>query len=578
VQVDEELRGALRCLVGRTLVVNTLTDAWQALKSNALATSAVTLLGEIVHRSGAVRGGSASKTEGVRVGRRERIESLGIEIAQLEQRLHDIEFRLSAIRSELSSIDLRKLGEDVRRAALARNERMQRLESLLGRRDDILGQQEQYQRERDARAEELAQATQAYQAAQEQLVHVVHHADSCAAQVAAAQNAANQTETILNEATATVNKAEIVVVRLHGERESLRADEQRLSSQSLTIDQRQEQREAERASLVVQLAEYRQQHEGLTTQAASVVASMVAAKADRERCEHDVTEAQAAFHQAIEAVRRLRRELDAAGEELHNAELRHNEVFQRVEVLRRRGTDELDMHVADEPSAPTSNEDPADIRQEVQDVRKKLTGMGNVNFLALEEHEREQERLTFLTTQLDDLTSSERTLMQTIAEINQTAHEKFSTTFHRIRENFIELFKVLFSDDDEADLRMAESEDPLECSIEIEAKPRGKRPHSIEMLSGGEKTLTAIALLFAIYLVKPSPFCILDEVDAPLDDANIDRYLKLIRKFSDNTQFLMITHNKKTMEAADTLYGVTMEELAVSKTVSVRFSGTPATV
>ena len=137
---------------------------------------------------------------------------------------------------------------------------------------------------------------------------------------------------------------------------------------------------------------------------------------------------------------------------------------------------------------------------------------------------------------------------------------------------------MLFSEDDEADLQMIESadNDPLECTIEITAKPRGKRPHSIEMLSGGEKTLTAIALLFAIYLVKPSPFCILDEVDAPLDDANIDRYLKIIRKFAENTQFLMITHNKKTMEAADTLYGVTMEEPAVSKVVSVHLAGKSA--
>ncbi len=214
----------------------------------------------------------------------------------------------------------------------------------------------------------------------------------------------------------------------------------------------------------------------------------------------------------------------------------------------------------------------------MQDVRRRLTSMGNVNFLALEEHERENERFQFLTQQLGDLTESERTLNATIAEINQTAREKFTTTFTSIRENFIGLFKMLFSEDDEADLQMIESEDgdPLECTIDITAKPRGKRPHSIEMLSGGEKTLTAIALLFAIYLVKPSPFCILDEVDAPLDDANIDRYLKIIRKFAENTQFMMITHNKKTMESADTLYGVTMEEPAVSKVVSVHLAGTAA--
>jgi chromosome segregation protein len=179
--------------------------------------------------------------------------------------------------------------------------------------------------------------------------------------------------------------------------------------------------------------------------------------------------------------------------------------------------------------------------------------------------------LEFLQNQFKDLQESERTLRQTIQEINQTAQKQFYDVFERIRTNFIHIFKTLFNEGDEADLQIEEG-DPLEAPIKIIAKPRGKRPASIEMLSGGEKTLTAIALLFAIYLVKPSPFCILDEVDAPLDDANIGRYLKLIRSFSDATQFIMITHNKLTMEAADTLYGVTMQEEGVSKLVSVQFS------
>ena len=236
------------------------------------------------------------------------------------------------------------------------------------------------------------------------------------------------------------------------------------------------------------------------------------------------------------------------------------------------------MEVPDQPTTPESEIPVDEIRSNVQELRRRLTSMGNVNVLALEEHDRENERLQFLIQQLADLTESERTLNETIAEINQTAREKFTSTFEQIRQNFTALFKMLFSEDDEADLQMIEAADgdPLECTIDITAKPRGKRPHSIEMLSGGEKTLTAIALLFGIYLVKPSPFCILDEVDAPLDDANIDRYLKIIRKFSENTQFMMITHNKKTMEAADTLYGVTMEEPAVSKVVSVQLTGKTA--
>ncbi|HEX2982287.1 MAG TPA: AAA family ATPase, partial [Ignavibacteriales bacterium] len=142
----------------------------------------------------------------------------------------------------------------------------------------------------------------------------------------------------------------------------------------------------------------------------------------------------------------------------------------------------------------------------------------------------------------------------------------------KVRENFITIFRSLFNPGDEADLRLEENADPLEAKIEIIAKPKGKRPTSIELLSGGEKTLTAIALLFSIYLVKPSPVGILDDVDAPLDDANVDRFTKIIHQFSKDTQFIIVTHNKRTMESAENLYGVTMQEEGVSKLVSVRFN------
>ena len=180
--------------------------------------------------------------------------------------------------------------------------------------------------------------------------------------------------------------------------------------------------------------------------------------------------------------------------------------------------------------------------------------------------------MEFLNKQRDDLVASEKDVIQTIEEINQTAQEKFSETFNLIKENFIKVFRTLFNPGDEADLRLEEDADPLEAKIEIIAKPKGKRPTSIELLSGGEKTLTAIALLFAIYLVKPSPFCILDEIDAPLDDANIDRFTRILKDFSKDTQFIVVTHNKRTMESAETLYGVTMQEEGISKLVSVRFN------
>ncbi len=201
-----------------------------------------------------------------------------------------------------------------------------------------------------------------------------------------------------------------------------------------------------------------------------------------------------------------------------------------------------------------------------------MKSLGNINFAAYEEYTAEKERFEFLTSQRQDLHEAEKTLISTIEEIDSTAQRKFLETFSLIRTNFIETFKSLFDPGDECDLRLEDGVDPLEAQIEIIAKPRGKRPTSIDLLSGGEKTLTATALLFAIYLVKPSPFCILDEVDAPLDDANIDRFTRILRKFCNNTQFIVVTHNKRTMEAANALYGVTMEEEGVSKLVTVRFN------
>lgn len=213
----------------------------------------------------------------------------------------------------------------------------------------------------------------------------------------------------------------------------------------------------------------------------------------------------------------------------------------------------------------------------LSDRFKKLGG--GFQQLLWEDYQSQKDELEKMVLQRDDLLESERDINKTIDKINNEAKERFLKTFEEIRQNFIRIFKELFQEGDEANLKLVYdedengkiSEDPLEAKIEITAKPRGKRPTSIELLSGGEKTLTAIALLFAIYLVKPSPFCVLDEVDAPLDVANLGRFNNMIRKFSENTQFILITHNERTMETVDTLYGVTMQEPGVTTIVETRF-------
>ncbi len=214
-------------------------------------------------------------------------------------------------------------------------------------------------------------------------------------------------------------------------------------------------------------------------------------------------------------------------------------------------------------------------KAEVDRLRNRLRQLGGSSQMELGLYEQEKKELERMLEEKNDLERAEEDLVNLIEEINKTAQDKFAQTFEEIRTNFQEIFRELFMEGDEADLKLVidpENPDPLDAKIDIIAKPRGKRPQLIDLLSGGEKTLTAIALLFAIYQEKPSPFCILDEVDAPLDDANIDRFIKIIRKFSKDTQFIIVTHNKRTMEAADSMYGVTMAEEGISTIVNVKFN------
>ncbi len=209
--------------------------------------------------------------------------------------------------------------------------------------------------------------------------------------------------------------------------------------------------------------------------------------------------------------------------------------------------------------------------QEIYSTKNKISALGEVNALAIEDYKKEKERYDFLDAQHKDLIDAKNMLLDTITTINKTAQEQFVSVFEKIRQNFQLVFKQFFANG-EADLAIVEHDDPLEGQIEIKVSPKGRSLQTLALLSGGEKTLTAISLLFSIYLVKPSPFCILDEVDAPLDDVNISRFSAAIKSFTDQTQFFIITHNKRTMEASDFMYGVTQEESGISKLVSVNFT------
>jgi len=229
---------------------------------------------------------------------------------------------------------------------------------------------------------------------------------------------------------------------------------------------------------------------------------------------------------------------------------------------------ELDEIIDQQRTTDTPLED---LQASSDRMKKRLENIGEVNPTAIEAFQEMKKRYEFILEQKNDLVTAKESLLLTIQEVEATANQQFLDTFNKVRENFQKVFKALFTEEDTADMILENPESLAETGIDIIAKPKGKRPSSITQLSGGEKTLTATALLFSIYLIKPAPFCILDEVDAPLDDANVGKFTNMIKQFSDNSQFIIVTHNKQTMGAVDVIYGVTMQEPGVSKLVPVDF-------
>ena len=279
------------------------------------------------------------------------------------------------------------------------------------------------------------------------------------------------------------------------------------------------------------------------------------------------TEISAQVQEGESALSKIRSEANRVQEEIQNERIRETNIRNRHDSLTQKLQDQYEMTL-DTAKAEFATPVAADA-ETLEKLKKRVANMGPINLAAPQEYEELVEKNTFLTTQQADLIKAREDLKQVIAKINSTTRDHFRETFNKVRENFRALYGTLFQGG-EADLRFTDETHILNTGVDIFCQPPGKKLLHISLLSGGEKALTAIALLFAFFQVRPSPVALLDEVDAPLDEANVLRYAEMIKKFSENSQFLLISHNKRTMEAANTLYGVTMEELGVSKVLSAR--------
>ena len=357
----------------------------------------------------------------------------------------------------------------------------------------------------------------------------------------------------------------------------LEGDVTRLSDRLEAISMSRQRAEGRVEALDVEESELRDEQSGARQLRAEGDEATERLFAERTSAESDLRDRDVTL-QSISAdlgkaerrVRDARTAERAASDHRHELELEKQELAGRIERIRERLEGEWGRALETLLQEASSVEgDPEELQRELDDLIVGLERLGPVNMLAVEEHEEESARLDFLTEQRADLVEARNDLRSAIREINKTATELFTATFDQIRENFRATFLRLF-EGGEADIWLQDEDDPLESPIEIHASPRGKKTQRIDLLSGGERALTALSLLFGIYLVKPSPFCVFDEVDAPLDENNIGRFIRLLQEFKSQTQFVVITHNPRTIEAADWIYGVTMEEPGVSTIVGVK--------
>ena len=325
-------------------------------------------------------------------------------------------------------------------------------------------------------------------------------------------------------------------------------------------------------------------------QASSILAYVYLDKEDSQRQIADMIEQREGKRQQrsrlTQQAQSSRTEWRTHQENVHQRELEATNLRHQRDTLVQRLRDDYQVELADEFSRANSvgqDSDPVGsvtgsescpttetAQQEIDDLRKKLSRLGNVNMEALAELNELEGRAVSLQTQFDDLNSAKKSLEEIIAKINLDSRRLFLDTFAMIRTHFQEIFRKLFGGG-MADIVLEDETDVLESGIDIIARPPGKELRSISLMSGGEKTLTAVAMLLAVFQSKPSPFCLLDEVDAALDEANIGRFTSVLREFSELSQFIVVTHSKKTMAAADTIYGITMQESGISKQVTIRF-------
>jgi chromosome segregation protein len=601
VQAEPSVDKLLRALLGRTFIASDLGTATAQIQNGHAGCDFVTLTGDLLSRHGIYTGGylnghGNSKAPGSILGRKNQITELQNELTEIQNRVAEMSRRRGVLLSEQTELQagLQQAQTELRERevaiatregefnALQNSNRLlhQKIETVVFEIQSLAAQEQEGSQKRNALAAQLAELESRERAGQEKVASLTAELENLRQQRDAANTALTESRVALaaeQQLSASFRQQQQALEqRIH---ELTQALEQRRGEVSSFVG-RKEQAESEIVDSRAQVEKLRHEREQVGAQTAEL-------SGRKNSLEADISSREENLRGQRNRLTELQNQRGTIDVELAQKNMAVQNLRERVQQKYHVNLDDIrsecititfadegpaKVHVLtpEEMAAAGAATDWNAVAQQIESLQKRLDEIGPVNLVAIEEYEETEQRYQFLSKQHDDLVSAKVQLLEVINRINVQTRQMFAETFEKIRENFRTLFVEVFGGG-KADLVLLDQNDVLESGIDIVARPPGKQLQSISLLSGGEQTMTAVALLFSIYQVKPSPFCVLDELDAPLDEANVVRFVKILQRFLGRSQFVIITHNKRTIAMADILYGVTMQEHGVSKIVSVKF-------
>jgi len=528
--------------------------------------------GKYVKGKYALSGGSVGLFEGKKIGRAKNLEKLQEDIQLQEAVVNSLKAKIQTRSNEINILGNQVNDSQLKAAEQQINNLVTQSFALQNKWENQQSQQENSNKRIEELQNQLQQDIDNISSVRDLLEKYTTQLENLADQMYGVEQEFAVADQEFKLSTASYNEANLQLTRQQSKITGLKQEAQFKSNQLNDLQQ-------QIVSSKQQFDESTNAIEETASELETIAQDLIELLQQKETSEKLVNEADQGYYNMRNNLVLMENELkskvkekDAADQLLNKLKDQINELKLQLTGIKERLNAEFRINIDDILDEDRQSVLSKDELQGICDrLKKRIENIGEVNPTAIEAYQEMKKRYDFILEQKTDLVSAKDSLLQTILEVEETANKKFLDTFTQVRENFQNVFKALFTDDDTADMILDDPSNLAETGIDIVAKPKGKRPTSITQLSGGEKTLTATALLFAIYLIKPAPFCILDEVDAPLDDANVHKFTKMIRQFSKTSQFIIVTHNKMTMSTVDIIYGVTMQEAGVSKLVPVDF-------